>query len=145
VAGFQDTEPYQIIWNVRRLFRALAQRSNQLLTELDLNAADRAALEFLYPNSALSVPEIAERYQVSRQHIQVTVNALQAKGLVGTRPNPRHKRSQLIELTKAGRMRFETILKRDEEAIESLFAGLTAEQVSTTRATLAALLDQLKE
>jgi DNA-binding MarR family transcriptional regulator len=67
---------YQIIWLIRRLFRSLSQKSDEMLRELGITAADRAVLEFLYPDAALSVPEIAKRYDVSRQHVQVTVNPL---------------------------------------------------------------------
>ena len=65
---------YQIVWLIRRLFRALAQKSDDSLQDLGISVADRAVMEFLQPDQKLSVPEIAERYQVSRQHVQVTVN-----------------------------------------------------------------------
>ena len=76
-----------------------AQRSNDGLQELGVSAADRAVMEFLYPDEKLSVPEIAERYQVSRQHVQMTVNELLESGFLTKKVNPRHKRSQLIALT----------------------------------------------
>ena len=52
-------------------------------------------MEFLYPKEALSVPDIARRYDVSRQHVQVTVNTLVERGLARGTVNPRHKRSPL--------------------------------------------------
>ena len=73
---------YEVTWLIRRLFRAMAQLADDYLRAHGLAAADRAVLEFLYPDEALSVPEIATRYQVSRQHIQVTVNTLLEDGFL---------------------------------------------------------------
>jgi hypothetical protein len=86
---------YEVTWLIRRVFRAMAQLADSYLRAHGLSAADRAVLEFLYPDGALSVPEIAARYQVSRQHVQVTVNTLLDDGFLQSRPNPRHKRSPL--------------------------------------------------
>lgn len=138
-----ENTPYQIIWLVRRLFRALAQKSNELLAESGISASDRAVLEFLYPDKKLSVPEIAERYQVSRQHIQVTINALLESGLVATEPNPRHKRSPLIALSAEGRNLFEAVLKSDNDVIVELFSNTPAEHIEITRKTLQGLFNQL--
>jgi len=71
-------------------------------------------MEFLYPEKMLSVPEVAEQYKVSRQHIQVTVNSLLEMRLVATKENPRHKRSPLIMLNAKGRKLFAAVLKKEE-------------------------------
>lgn len=138
-----NSDHYQIVWLVRRLFRALGQRSNEMLAELGISAADRAVMEFLYPDKQLSVPEIAEQYKVSRQHIQVTVNSLQDAGLVVTTDNPRHKRSPLILLNGKGRKLFGSIIKKDEQVVDLLFSGISADDVQATRQTLQSLLDEL--
>ena len=130
------TETYEITWLIRRLFRAMASRSNESLSAQNINAADRAVLEFLYAEDALSVPEIASRYEVSRQHVQVTVNRLLEAGLVASTPNPRHRRSPLIRLTAAGKRLFEKILRNDKDIVEALFADISDTQVTTTRKTL---------
>jgi len=137
------SETYQIIWLIRRLFRALAQRSNEHLEGCGISVADRAVMEFLYPDKELSVPDIAEQYKVSRQHVQVTVNSLLEKGLAVTRENPRHKRSPLIELDSKGRKLFAAVLKRDEAAIRALFSDIPKRSVQTTRQTLQSLLNEL--
>lgn len=135
---------YQVIWLVRRLFRAFAQKSGQNLEAFGVSVADRAVMEFLYPEKRLSVPEIAEQYKVSRQHVQATVNTLLALGLVTTVNNPRHKRSPHIMLNDQGRALFGNVLQKDEETIRELFAHLDTNDVQVTRATLQALLKQLE-
>jgi hypothetical protein len=51
-------ENYEVVWLVRRLFRALAQKASENLGHYELTVADRAVMEFLYPHEQLSVPEI---------------------------------------------------------------------------------------
>lgn len=138
-----ESESYQIIWLIRRLFRVLAQKSNESLTEFGISVADRAVMEFLYPEKMLSVPEIAEQYKVARQHVQVTVNSLLEKDLAVTANNPRHKRSVLIMLNEKGRKLFSAVLKEDEEAINLLFSQISKSNVQVTRQTLQTLLNEL--
>jgi DNA-binding MarR family transcriptional regulator len=127
---------YEVTWLIRRLFRAMAQLADGYLKAHGLAAADRAVLEFLNHDDALSVPEIAARYQVSRQHIQVTVNTLLEDGFLESRPNPRHKRSPLFALSPVGRELFRKIHAAESEMLDTLFAGIAPEDVECTRRTL---------
>lgn len=140
----QPNDDYQIVWLIRRLFRAMAQASNDTLQDFDITVADRAVLEFLYPAEKLSVPEIAQRYQVSRQHVQVTVNGLLESGNLATRDNPRHKRSPLIGLTSKGRALFSEIKKRDTRFVKQMFSHVPEKDRRVTQKTLETLLAQLK-
>ena len=51
----------------------------------------------------MTVPQVARRLGVSRQHILRLTTELVEEGLVELRPNPDHKTSPLIHLTTAGR------------------------------------------
>ena len=139
----EQADAYQIVWLIRRLFRSLALKSNESLQVHGISVADRAVMEFLYPNERLSVPEIAERYQVSRQHVQVTVNALLQTNLLDTENNPRHKRSPLITLTREGRSLFAQILSSDRAFVEQLISTIANKDVRATRKTLETLLEQI--
>jgi DNA-binding MarR family transcriptional regulator len=136
-------DAYQITWLVRRLFRAMAQKATEAMEDLGVSAADRATMEFLTRDGALSVPEIAARYQVSRQHVQKTVNALQQRGLVSAAKNPSHKRSPLMSLTAKGRAMFTQIRNADKKLIAKTFGGISASKKRVTRETLEALLKKL--
>ena len=138
----QDS-PYEITWLIRRLFRAMAARADQYLADADLRAADRAVMEFLYPDLALSVPQIARRYTVSRQHVQVTANELVDRGLLRAEENPKHKRSSLLRLSAAGVRRFESIRQAETELLDRLFDGFSDSDLDTTRKTLRSLLERL--
>ena len=137
------SDAYQITWLIRRLFRGMGQLSNKRLESVGITAADRAILEFLYPDRCLSVPAIAERYRVFRQHVQVTVNVLLERKLVRTSQNPRHKRSPLISLTNSGRELFAGILRDDAETIETWFSGISKAERKQVRRLLETLLQRL--
>ncbi len=137
------SEAYRVVWLVRRLFRALAQRSDVTLEPLGISSADRAVMEFLYPDQRLSVPEIARRYQVSRQHVQLTANRLIENRLLLSKPNPGHKRSPHLVLSAKGRALFRNILARDRALLEELFADIGETDIGITRATLEALLERM--
>lgn len=62
----------------------------------------REILADLYERGPQTVPQLARRRRVSRQHIQVLANRMEQAGLISPAPNPAHRRSQLIRLTEAG-------------------------------------------
>ncbi len=137
------TLDYEIIWKVRRLARALTARSDEMLRPFGLTAAERAVLEFLYPDAAMTVPQIARRFQVSRQHIQVNVNSLVDRGLLILTENPDHARSPLLGLTNKGVTTFAAIAETEKDMIDQLFLTIpSAEKVIASRA-LGQLLDKL--
>ena len=137
------TDAYKVTWLIRRLFRALAETADRYLQDSGLSAADRAVMEFLYPATQLTVPDIARRYQVSRQHVQVTANRLLAQGLIRSVDNPQHKRSPLMRLSGAGRDAFADIRRNESELLNTLFADIELADVATTKRTLEALLNKL--
>ncbi len=131
---------YEIIWLVRRLFRAMSDTADHYLKDDDLTAADRAVMEFLYPNAKLSVPSIAGKYRVSRQHVQVTANRLRSVGLIRAETNPHHKRSQLLRLSELGRHTFAEIRLNESALINKLFADLDQQDIDVTARLLQSLL-----
>jgi len=140
-----NTEAYQITWLIRRLFRAMAERADRYLHDSGLSAADRAVLEFLFPDRQLTVPDIARRYQVTRQHVHATANRLFDRDLVQTVDNPHHKRSPLLRLSDRGDQLFRRIRRREQQVLDELFADIEIADIAITRRTLQRLLDQLHE
>ncbi len=138
-----NNDAYRVTWLVRRLFRAMAERADGYLGRAGLSAADRAVMEFLYPDAKLTVPAIAHRYQVSRQHVQATANRLLEAGLLRSHANPRHKRSPLLRLTTRGRDTFAAIRRDESELLDELFADVEIADVATTKRTLENLLNKL--
>ncbi len=137
--------PYELVWLIRRLFRSMAREADHYLEAIGISAADRAVMEFLYPDRELSVPEIAARYDVSRQHVQVTANRLLDKGLVNSMSNPRHKRSVLLHLSDTGRAVFAGIRHNEDELLERLFDDIDRQDLDAARQTLRTILSKLNK
>ncbi len=137
-------QAYEVTWLVRRLFRAMSAKADEYLATANLSAAERAVMEFLYPSQEMSVPEIARRYKVSRQHVQVTVNGLIAKGMLRGIDNPQHKRSRLTRLSSQGRECFAEIRRHELTLIEQVFSDVSDDALATTDETLTALLQKFK-
>ena len=145
MADFKDSDPYQITWLIRRIFRAMSKKADKYLESLGISASERAVMEFLHSDNRLSVPQIADRYDVTRQHVQATVNSLKERGLVDVQKNPRHARSPLIALSDKGHELFADIAARDEVAIKEMFRNVSDSKCVRTRKTLARLLSNLTE
>jgi DNA-binding MarR family transcriptional regulator len=144
MADTRNKKAYEITWLIRRLFRAMSQEADRYLHKHGLTAADRAVMEFLYPDAELTVPAIAERYDVSRQHVQVTVNRLIENGVLRTKANPRHKRSPLVCLNSHGHECFTEICRTEAAIVDRLFADISDKALETTHHSLEVLLKKLK-
>jgi DNA-binding MarR family transcriptional regulator len=109
--------PFELlVREIRLSFFALKAAAEALHADPDgLTAGHRGVLESL-ADGARTVPALARARPVSRQHIQILVNRLLALGLVLTRENPASRRSPLVELTPAGRERFQHMLARERAA-----------------------------
>jgi len=126
----QDAAFLHLAANVRQLFhqlRALAERAYP--AEDGLGASHRGVLESLFLGGAQTVPALARARPVARQHIQVLVNELAEHGLVVARSNPAHKRSVLIELTPAGKRRFEAIRAAERTLLKRIELPLSAREL----------------
>jgi DNA-binding MarR family transcriptional regulator len=87
-------------------------------------------------SAPLSVPQIARRLGVSRQHILRLTNELAAEGLIEHVANPDHKTSPLIALTAAGHDVLEAINAQARASNQALLRELTATDVVAFRALL---------
>lgn len=124
---------------IRASFGRLRAVGDALHADRGITASMRAVMESLAERGAQSVPQMARAKSVSRQHIQVNVDALVAAGLVVAGANPEHKRSPLIDLTAAGRTTFAAMRKREGVVLRRLAAALPAADVATAIRTLEAL------
>jgi DNA-binding MarR family transcriptional regulator len=88
---------------VFRLNGALLQWGDRLVEPLGLTSARWQMLGALaLAEAPLTAPQVGEAMGVTRQGAQKQLNALNALGLVETRPNPAHRRSPLHGLTPRG-------------------------------------------
>src|ERR1700727_2916192 len=92
-----------------------------------------------------TVPQIARRLGVSRQHILRLTNDLATEGLVELVPNPDHKTSPLVTLTAAGRDTLAAINKAASSSNDAIQREFTPENVARLRALLRQFTAIIKE
>src|SRR5262245_17031158 len=137
-------EVEKITQEVRHLFQALKALADALHKDTGLNASTRAVMEAL-TGGPQTVPDIARRKSVTRQHIQLLVDELAKSDLVELRANPAHARSPLVALTRKGESVFAGMRKREVPLLERIAAGLDARKTNLTIQTLSALRRRAEE
>lgn len=130
---------YLVIREVRACFHVLKSVADEALADLDVNAATRAVLETAAEGPPRTVPQIARMKRVSRQHIQVNVDALLERGLVAMQDNPAHKRSPFVVLTARGRQIFSEIRSREQPLLAKFAARFPSKALDGTAETLRTL------
>jgi DNA-binding MarR family transcriptional regulator len=116
----------QFTFEVALLFFRMRTAATEYLGQGRHSTGRRSILKSL-AEGPQTVPAMARRRSVSRQHVQKLVDELKADGLVGTRPNPRDRRSRLIVLQSRGRAFLEELRAREAELFAQLAEGLRLE------------------
>lgn len=127
----------ELIDETRLLYNTLLEVLEQLHGDTGVSPSQRAVLEYLYRNGDATVPDIARARGVTRQHIQSIVNDLLERGFVQQRPNPAHRRSQLVTLGPEGRSAIESALDREQTFTTRHLGDLDPEDVKRSAQTLA--------
>lgn len=130
---------YQLIRQIRSGFNLLRVLGDDLHRDLKVTAAMRAIMETLAEDGEQTVPQIARTKSVSRQHIQVNVDALLRKSLVVLRENPNHLRSPFVALTPQGRATFTTMRRREADLLERLSNRFSMNQLEQATETIETL------
>lgn len=131
----QLAQKMNLIDSLKSLHKEINKISNTYLQYDAINVSQRAILENLLDQS-FTVPQIAKKHNVSRQHIQTNVNNLIEKSFVISEKNVAHKRSNLITITQKGKKLFEEIVEFENRLISDLFSDLNESQIITTQSTL---------
>jgi DNA-binding MarR family transcriptional regulator len=126
-------------------FHDMERVSASILAEHRLTPQERRLLMALRQGRRCTVPQLARRRQVSRQHVQATMNSLARRGWVAFLPNPAHRRSRLLELTGEAENRIREIMVREGEALKLLAAKLTPAEAKQAAAVLEKAADRLGE
>ncbi|MCC3859932.1 MarR family winged helix-turn-helix transcriptional regulator [Pseudemcibacter aquimaris] len=133
-----------VIDEIRHCFNVLKFTADELHSDIGVNASARAVMETLYPDNAITVPDIARSKSVSRQHIQVIVNNLSQHGLVNSDNNPKDKRTFLISLSKLGRCKFEVVLRREKDFMKEISTKFTEREIATASSVINKLTSLLE-
>jgi len=144
VVGVGDAV-YQVLARVRPLYQASGRAVDRTLRGTDLTVPLRAVLELLLDRGAMTVPQLAREFGVTRQSVQALVDAGVARGLVGLQDNPQHRRSRVVTATEHGRQAFTEVHRRELAALDRVTADLDAEDLARCARVLAVLTDRIRQ
>jgi len=125
-----------ILSNVLR--RAAAIRYRRLL---DISVGEWGAIAELGLRAPCSLNELARGLALDKTRLSRTVSALEKRGLVQRRANPRDNRETLISLTKSGGRAYARMIAAAQASNDALLAPFSA----SDRAQLATLVDRLTD
>jgi DNA-binding MarR family transcriptional regulator len=86
---------------------------------------------------------IARIMGLTRQAVQRTADTLEAEGLIAYRPNPHHRRAQLLTLTDKGRAALDYVQERHAEWANRLSEGVDPERLGAALETLRLMRERL--
>jgi DNA-binding MarR family transcriptional regulator len=134
---------FVITEHVAHVFHRLSAASDIIHANRGLTAGMRSLLMGLAATGPRTVARMADDRPVSRQYVQRLVDDMVEMGLVQTRPNPEHKRSVLIEITRKGRAAAAAIAKVEAPLVETLFEGFSEKELAVTAHVLVTLTEKL--
>jgi len=102
-----------------------------------------SVLEVLLEHGPRTVPDIARRRVVTRQHVQVLVNGLLDLRLVTLAENPAHKRSSLVSLSPSGERTIRRMLKRERDSWARGELAVSPQELRRAVATLRSVREHI--
>jgi len=121
---------------VYRVERRLRVRLDEVVRDAGVTTTEYVTLSVLRDREGLSSAQLARWAFVTPQAMNLVVSALEGRGLVRRRPDPRHRRVLRTSVTPMGLK----VLKRCDEAMDVIEAdmlrGLEAETVEVVRRAL---------
>src|SRR5699024_6352150 len=119
--------------------RQLREMSQESLAPWGITPAQLRALRVLRRHGPMRLSELSERLGIAARSATEVIDALQARGLAGRRPDPGDRRATLVETTEPG-----AGLMREIRAARGSEAGRVFDRLSPAEQTeLARLLHRL--
>jgi len=141
-SGIAATE---LVLETFRFNGRLLSAGDRLVGELGLTSARWQVLGAIALSPVVeTVARLARNMGVHRQGVQRIVNELAKEGLVEFRPNPHHRRANLVVLTRHGRETYEKAGRLQIPWINSLSEGLAAEDIALATRILQSLRKKLE-
>jgi DNA-binding MarR family transcriptional regulator len=141
----EDPDVGQVAAALRVSIGLLLRRLRQVQAEGELSLPESSALVRLDRGGPTTPGELAKLEQISPQSMGATLAALETRGLVERRPDPRDGRRVVLSATEAGRaVLLDRRNERTGQLAQALSAGFTPAELSQLMAA-APLLERLAQ
>ena len=131
-----------ILWLLKQAFYFSLTTVNDAISPHGVSTAQIGVLRQLSNEPGLSGAELARRLLITPQGVQLALTALERRGLVERKQDPRHKRILQTYLTDEGRNVVATVLSDAVAAHEEVFGVLSAEEQETLRELLSRVVEK---
>ena len=113
---------------------------DRLVAPLGLTSARWQVLGAIaYADEPRPVSWLARDLGANRQNVQRIINELEKDGIVELRPNPHHKRAQLVVFSKKGQAIYDEALRLYRPRVSALTRTIAREDLAAAQRVLAAL------
>src|SRR5262249_20819060 len=135
----------ELVLEVFRLNGRLIASGDALVAKLGLTSARWQVLGAIALQAGPTpVVRIADQMGLARQSVQRIVDALEQKRLVAFRPNPHHKRAQLVALTASGSALFRSAMRLQKPWAMKLATGTDPRSLQAAVSVLRTLRTRLE-
>jgi len=134
-----------LILETFRLNGRLLVSGDRLIAGLGLTSARWQVLGAVhFAPSPQPVAWLARSMGLNRQGVQRIVNELEAEGFLEFRPNPHHRRAQLVVLTTTGEAAYAAAERRQVPWVNALAKGLRADDIAAALVVMTAVRERLE-
>jgi DNA-binding MarR family transcriptional regulator len=120
----EDVTPTEIIETLLSVIRLMRKQVDAAMSAQGLSLARGKLLSAIAHEGTCRPAELAQVLQQSPRTITDAIDAMDRDGLLVRKRHPTDRRSQLLELTEAGKQALEQTKKPKKDAIDRLFHGL---------------------
>jgi DNA-binding MarR family transcriptional regulator len=130
------------LWLLKQAFYYSLTTVNEAISDHGVSTAQIGLLRLLSGEPGLSGAELARRLLITPQGVQLALSALEGRGLVERKQDPRHGRILRAYLTEEGRSVASAVVADAIAAHNKVFGVLTADEQETLRALLTRVVEQ---
>ena len=130
------------LWLLKQAFYYSLTTVNEAISDYGVSTAQIGLLRQLANEPGLSGAELARRLLITPQGVQLALTALERRGLVERKPDPRHRRILRAYLTEEGRTVTAAAVSDAIAAHEDVFGVLTEQEQKTLCALLGRVIEQ---
>jgi len=129
----RNAPPSMLINEVSKLFN---DRMRQRTEAMGMADGWRRVLFHLAHNEYLTQLELAKRTHLSTPAVSVTLQKMEAEGLVTRRPDPADQRAVLVQLTEKGREADRRVIGAIRQTEQEMLCNITPEEFDRFRPLL---------
>jgi DNA-binding MarR family transcriptional regulator len=130
------------LWLLKQAFYYSLTTVNEAISDYGVSTAQIGLLRQLAGEPGLSGAELARRLLITPQGVQLALSALEGRGLVERKQDPRHGRILRAYLTDEGRSVASEVITDAIAAHDKVFGVLTPDEQETLRSLLTRVVEQ---